>query len=86
MSAVSVSGWCWGLIRICAAQSACPGSGVKRYGGDVVSEHIRDLSIGERRAGDGLGNEHQTCCLLSASASGSSGTGGPWGSAVFAST
>lgn len=57
----------------------------KRHEGDVVSEHIRDLSIRERRAGDGLGNEDQTCCLLSPSASGSSGSEGSWGCAVFAS-
>lgn len=48
----------------------------KRHGADVVSEHIRDLSITERRAGDGLGNEDQIFCLLSPSASGSRGNGG----------
>lgn len=57
----------------------------RRSGADVVSEHSRDLCTRERRAGDGLGNEDQICCLLSPSASGSSGSGGPWGSVVFAS-
>lgn len=41
----------------------------------MVSEHIRGLSIRERRAGDGLGSEDQICCLLSPSAPGSSGMG-----------